>query len=249
MALWPPCERVARWRGEAAPVAYGGTMSAPAEQAHAVEAVDGTTVAGRAQTAIDHGADAVALLTLAALPGPFLPWTAFSMRPAAIAAVLTEIVLGDREVIVELGSGNSTIYMARLIRQRASGAHILSVDHDREWAERTRLALKREGLSHVATVVDAPLRNGWYDPTAIPSTEGVDLLVIDGPPAYQPGTGRSREPALDHFAAALTADATIILDDARRPGEQAVIAAWEARHNRAFTLQPGGHALSAPHLV
>lgn len=224
-------------------------MSAPAEQAHEVEVVEGLGGAGDSQAAVDHAADAVALLTLAALPGPFLPWTAFSMRPAAIAAVLTEIVLGDREVIVELGSGNSTIYMARLIRQRASGAHILSVDHDAEWAARTRASLEREGLSHVATVVNAPLRNGWYDPACLPAMESVDLLVVDGPPAYEPGTGRSREPALDHFAAALTADATIILDDARRPGEQAVIAAWEARHNRAFTLQPGGHALSAPHLV
>ncbi len=190
--------------------------------------------------------DALALGQLAALPGRFLPWTDYSMRPAAIVAVLTEVVLAGRQRVVELGSGNSTVYLARLARQHELAIHITSVDHDEQWAAATRAALAREDLAGLVEVVHAPLVDGWYDRAVLPATAGVDLLVIDGPPAFAPGLGLAREPALDHFAPLLTADATVILDDAHRPGEQQVMAAWRARHGRVFHVEAGGYGVSSP---
>ncbi len=203
----------------------------------------------RASAAEDAALDALAMARLAPLSGLYLPWTSFSMRAAAIVDLLNEITLWDRRLIVECGSGNSTIYMARLLRKRGGAARLVSIEHEPTWAEATRKALKAEGLTGVAEVIDAPLSDGWYAKAAIPDLTDVGLLVVDGPPAYTEETQLSREPALDHFAPMLAADATIVLDDARRPGEQAVLAAWAERHDRTFELQPGGHAISASHLV
>src|SRR4051812_48145221 len=115
-----------------------------------------TAIPRRVQRMEDDGCDAVALQALGALAGLFLPWTGFSMRPSAILAVLSDIAINDRRRIVECGSGNSTVYAARLLAERGAGS-IVTVDHDASWAQLTRRALAREGLSQWATVIHAPL--------------------------------------------------------------------------------------------
>jgi hypothetical protein len=52
---------------------------------------------------------------LAMLPGAYLPWSAGTMRPAVFVTVCNDIVLNDRRRIVELGSGISTVLLARLL--------------------------------------------------------------------------------------------------------------------------------------
>jgi rhodanese-related sulfurtransferase len=192
--------------------------------------------------------DARALQALAALPGPFLPWTSWSMRPAAILAVVTDVGIHDRRAVVECGSGNSTVFTARLLAQRGAEAHVHSLEHEAGWAQRTREALAREDLEPWATVTHAPLRDGWYARGAIPEIERVDLLVVDGPPGWDPVAEReipgAREPALDEFATRLAPGATVILDDSGRTGEQRVLAAWEARHGLRFRAEPGGYAVA-----
>lgn len=192
--------------------------------------------------------DAMALQALAALPGRFLPWTSWSMRPTAILAVLSDIVNEDRRAIVECGSGNSTVYAARLLAQRGAEAHVHSLEHDAGWLQRTREALAAEGLDEWATVTHAPLRDGWYDRDVLPAVDRIDLLVVDGPPGWDAATDQeipgAREPALDAFAGRLVPGATVILDDSDRPGEQRVLAAWEARHPVRFHAEPGGYAVA-----
>jgi predicted O-methyltransferase YrrM len=200
----------------------------------------------RARNFEDAPGDSIAMQALATLPGSFLPWTSFAMRPEAILAILTDIEINERKALVECGSGNSTVYSARLLRVRGEG-HLTSIDNDPDWAALTRRLLEREGLSEWATVVDAPLVNGWYDKTKIPAIADVDLLVVDGPPAFRADIRRAREEALDHFAGQMTLNSTVILDDARRKGEQIVMEQWTDRHGRKFRTERGGHAISAPH--
>lgn len=192
--------------------------------------------------------DATALQALAALSGPFLPWTSFSMRPAAILAVVTDVALNDRRSIVECGSGNSTVFLARLLAQRGGAGHVHSIDHDARWAEATREALRREGLEHLADVSHAPLVDGWYDRGALPAVEAVDLLVVDGPPGWDVAAGApipgAREPALDVFRERLAPGATVVLDDIDREGERRIVAAWEGRHGLRFRLERGGYAIA-----
>jgi hypothetical protein len=63
-----------------------------------------------------------------------------------------------------------------------------------------------------------------------------DLLVVDGPPACDPGHGTRRAPALPRFGERLVVGATVMLDDISRPGEREVIARWEASTDWRFVL-------------
>jgi predicted O-methyltransferase YrrM len=187
--------------------------------------------------------DAQALQALAPLSGPFLPVTSSTMRPAAILAVASDIVINQRRTIVECGSGNSTIFAARALRQEGIDGHIHSVDHDPEWAAVAARAVARENLNQWATVICAPLVNGWYDISLLPEVGGIDLLVVDGPPSFTPEKELARAPALDVFWDRLTPGATIILDDSGRRGEKRVIATWRKRRGVELRHQRGGHAV------
>jgi predicted O-methyltransferase YrrM len=167
--------------------------------------------------------------------GGYLPWTEGAMSPAGLARVCNEIVFGEREAIVELGGGISTLVIARLLRER--GGRIDSVEHDPRWADLVRSQIRREGLEQVASVIEAalrahPLGRGgapWYDETALDCLPPrIDLLLVDGPPGYGEGMAESRYPALPVLAERLGSGALVILDDVERPGEQAILDAWEA---------------------
>ena len=198
----------------------------------------------RCRELFDDTLDARSLQGLAPLAGAFLPWTSSTMRPAAILAVVSEIVINQRRTIVECGSGNSTVFVARVLAQHEIDGHVHSLDHDGDWAALTARAIGREQLERFATVTHAPLVDGWYDRTRVPACSDIDLLVIDGPPAYERGLEMAREPALDFFWDRLAPGATIILDDASRDAERQVMAAWQNRHRVRFRLQPGGHAVA-----
>jgi hypothetical protein len=66
--------------------------------------------------------------------------------------------------------------------------------------------------------------------------EQVDLLIVDGPPAHEPGHGRRRAPALAAFGPLLPETATVILDDVNRPGERDVLTAWESETSWRFSV-------------
>ncbi|MGI9021102.1 MAG: class I SAM-dependent methyltransferase [Solirubrobacterales bacterium] len=178
--------------------------------------------------------------------GGFLPWSEGSMSPAGLATVATEISLAERRTILELGSGVSTIVLARLAREL--GGRIWAVEHHPGWAGWVRRALERDGLSDIATVIDAPLAPHpaalegapWYSPQALQQApaEGIELLLVDGPPGYGEGMERSRYPALPVLGDRLAPGALVVLDDAQRPGEAEILSAWEEAEGFAFDRRP-----------
>lgn len=169
--------------------------------------------------------------------GPYLPWNSGAMRPGGLVEVCNEIVLGDRRRVLELGSGASTLLLARLLAQR--GGTLEAVEHDERWAAWVTAQLARESLDAIAGVTHAALEPSphatgdlhWYaaDPVASVLDRGpFDLLIVDGPPAHEQGQELARFPALGAVTDALTPDAVVILDDIVRPGERAVLDRWEA---------------------
>ena len=86
----------------------------------------------------------------------------------------------------------------------------------------------------------------WYAAAAVAELpEIVDLLVVDGPPAAEPGTEHARYPALPALAGRLAEGATVILDDLPRPGEMAVLERWESEFDLAFQRRaPQGIAMA-----
>jgi len=171
--------------------------------------------------------------------GNYLPWSTGAMRPAGLVRVCNEVVQRRRTRIVECGSGVSTVVLGRLLRQCGGGATIVALEHDAGWVALVTDMLRRESLLDVAHVVHAPLEGDppWYAGSALTKMPAdVDLLVVDGPPAYAPGKGRRRAPALAAFAPRLTDTATVVLDDANRAGEREVLAGWEAATSWRFSV-------------
>jgi predicted O-methyltransferase YrrM len=171
-----------------------------------------------------------------------LPWSAWALEPRALDLLCDRVRAGRREV-VECGSGVSTVLLARALRD-AGGGRLSAIEHDPAWAATVRELLDRDGLGKVATVIEAPLvphplsraACGWYDPRAagrLP-TSGIELLLVDGPPAAEPGLGEARYPALPALAERLAPAALVALDDVDRPGEATVLAAWERETGYRF---------------
>lgn len=148
--------------------------------------------------------------------------------------VLNEIVFAERREVVELGSGASTLVLARLLRER--GGRLTSVEHSPDWAAIVRRQLEREGLTDVARLAEAPLAEHprgwdgaqWYAASALDELprSGIELLLVDGPPGYGERAARSRYPALPALAERLAPGALVILDDLQRPGEQEIVERW-----------------------
>lgn len=186
-------------------------------------------------------ADLGALARLAPLMSDFLPNTAHELRPAALAAVIDEVVIGSRTVLVECGCGASSVILARLLAKRGFG-HLLSIEHDERTAAFVASQLRREGLGHVARVVFAPLTEHpaalgalhWYSPQLVHDEVSayveryglVDLLLVDGPASGDDEEQLTRYPAMPVLRGVLTPGAVVLVDDVDRPGEQAVLARW-----------------------
>lgn len=171
--------------------------------------------------------------------GRYLPWTTGTMRPAGMVVACNEIVHRRRRRIVECGSGVSTVVFARLLRELGAPATITSLEHDAGWADLVNGWLRAESLDGIARVLHAPLEGDppWYARTAVGELPAqIDLLVVDGPPAFEPGHGVRRAPALPVLGPILTSDATVVLDDAQRPGEREVVARWESTTPWRFTV-------------
>ncbi|TXL65955.1 class I SAM-dependent methyltransferase [Zeimonas arvi] len=164
------------------------------------------------------------------LPKALPPMRGWAASPDFLLLLANEIL--DREVrtVLECSSGSSTVIAARCLQLRGRG-HVYSLEHDPQYADKTRALLKEHRLQEWATVIDAPLvtREGetpWYSLSNLPATlDNVDLLVIDGPPG---GLGPlARYPALPRLHERLAASSTIILDDASREGEQRILERWK----------------------
>jgi len=149
--------------------------------------------------------------------------------PSMLEALhLTEAVGAD--VVVELGSGASTVWLGYVLEE--IGGRLVSLEHDEHFAQRTRAALSRHGLESVVDLRLAPLiplqigeeSFDWYDPAALEGLHDVDVAFVDGPPK---ATGPlARYPALPLLAPLLVPGGLLVLDDSDRAEEQAVLARW-----------------------
>ena len=158
------------------------------------------------------------------------PSGAFAMDARALAE-LTDVVRSCApRLVVELGSGTSTVWVARLLA--GTGARMVSIDHDEHYAQATRRQLHDHGLDDVAHVRVAPLvdredGSRWYDLAAIADLDGIDLLIVDGPPGYI--GPYARRPALEEMRPRLSAQPVVALDDIVRDEEQQILTEWLER--------------------
>ncbi|SMF58782.1 Methyltransferase domain-containing protein [Tistlia consotensis] len=176
-----------------------------------------------------------------ARPLPLLRGWAAS--PDVLLVLLRRVRSARPRTIVECGSGVSTIVQAQACRLNGVG-HVYSLDHDPAFAAATRRTLSDFGLAEWATVIDAPLveravagqRCRWYDLGGLSEDLAIDLLFVDGPPAL-PHAEQARFPAGPLLFPRLAPGASVILDDAGRPGEQVIVRRWA----EAFSFAERSH--------
>lgn len=175
------------------------------------------------------------LVDAALASGPPLEITDWSLDRNALEVVLAEVDAGA-QTILECGSGISTILVGRLLRDRRRGS-LHSLEHDPGWVTLGRSQLAAEGLDAYVRIIEAPLEPNpkaaqgcpWYARSSLAELPrgGVDLLLVDGPPAPAGSLERSRYPALPVLAPRLAANARVILDDVERAGEAWVLQRWQ----------------------
>ena len=155
-------------------------------------------------------------------------WAAF---PKFCETVIEYVQLVKPKIIVEAGSGVSTIISGYSLQKFSSG-QVISLDHDQNFGNKTKNELVKHGLQDIGRVQYAPLVNHdidgqdwiWYDLSNFDKSIKIDLLSIDGPPVKtQP---LSRYPALPLLYEYLSEKAIIILDDAARDSEQKIVDMW-----------------------
>ena len=147
--------------------------------------------------------------------------------------VLVDLVITERpSLVVECGSGASTLWLALAMRRFKIDGRIIALDHDPVFAGKTRDFLARHDVHDLAEVRDAPLESfsldgetySWYAKRAWEDLTGIDLLFVDGPPAT---TGhQARYPALPLLSGSLSPVATAVLDDLVVPDMQNVLRLW-----------------------
>jgi predicted O-methyltransferase YrrM len=165
------------------------------------------------------------LVSMPALGG----WAATA--PSVIYLVETVLAESRPPVVVECGSGTSTVWLAAAVRRRGDG-RVVALEHDASYGEQTRRDLVRHGLEDVATVVDAPIIDcttsvgtaPWYDVNALGDLSGITLLFVDGPPGST--APHARRPAFELLADRLADDAIVVLDDTHRSAEREIVEAW-----------------------
>lgn len=158
----------------------------------------------------------------------------WSASPDVLVELITATTERRPSVILEFGSGLSTLMIASALA-KVGGGRVVSIDHDAEFAARTRRQLEARGLAAFGEVRVAPITDQqidgelrpWYDVAAIGEVEGIGIAFVDGPPAaIRPDV---RYPALSWLWPRLEKGAVVFLDDAGRHAEREIAQRW-ARH-------------------
>jgi predicted O-methyltransferase YrrM len=158
-----------------------------------------------------------------------LPEQGYAANPDFLAELVHVIDQRGPKRVLELGSGVSTIVLAAGLRGEGQ---VLSLDHDRMYAQQTREQLSYHGVE--ATVIDAPLApvliagRTWQWYTLPEGISDIDMLVVDGPPG---NTGPlARYPALPLLYPLLSPGAVICVDDGIRADEREMVRMWLNEH-------------------
>ncbi|MBA4040741.1 MAG: hypothetical protein C0456_18685 [Hyphomonas sp.] len=154
--------------------------------------------------------------------------------------IVDEIETRQPQVVVELGSGATSLVIAKALSLHGRGC-LHSYDQHEPFVRQMEEWLAEHELA--ARFYHAPLGERdlawpglWYDLPEIPAT--IDMLIIDGPPwAVHPFARGMAERLFDR----VVSGGIVLLDDAARPGERIVARRWRRKWTDFnFTFEGGG---------
>lgn len=164
------------------------------------------------------------------------PMRLWAVSPDALVLLVQEMLVVKPTLVVECGSGVSTLWMALAAKQHGLDLRIVALDHEEEYAEKTNRMLRLHGVDDIASARLAPLvdvaaaddAQPWYDPAVLTDLRDIGVLFVDGPPAT---TGPlSRLPAVPQLWDRLAPTASVVVDDFIREDEQIMVDRWLQAH-------------------
>ena len=192
---------------------------------------------------------AISLLDKLLKDGPYFPIASPTLNMFSMLQVVNDAVVNRRKCYVEFGAGISTLVMARLKRLNNLDIQIVSIDSDQEWLKLVEGFLKNENLESYVQLVYAPLvendiylskKTDWYNRDAIDralaSHPKPDLVLVDGPFAYNEELMYARFPAYSYLKEKMSDSFTIFLDDINRKGETEILEYWEKESGLEKTI-------------
>jgi predicted O-methyltransferase YrrM len=164
---------------------------------------------------------------------PLPPMEKAAITPELALRLATRIAEDNPALVVEMGSGISTLVAGYSLQKNGCG-RLISLEHDAFYAQQTSKLVERHHLRSYVEVLHAPLtsidiqggRYSWYDRSILRMIEprSIGVLLVDGPPG--PLQKLARYPVLPVLYEYLRDDALIMVDDADRQDEREMIDRW-----------------------
>ena len=174
-----------------------------------------------------------------------IAYTSSSMRMSSLHLIVNDIIVNDKSSIIEFGSGISTLAIASLLSKNGKGK-CTTIEGSTEWANIISGILEMNQLQSYVNIIVAPIVpyqgkifSSWYEEHEINKkieNKRFDLVIIDGPEAYQEASKYNRYKALPFIMPYLTDKFSVFLDDANRIGEKSIIEKWEKEYNLSFRM-------------
>lgn len=158
------------------------------------------------------------------------------------ARYLIQKIKSKRPVnVVELGSGTSTLIIAKTLEKLGYKYSLVSFDSDKEFLEQTKKLMLAENIYDEMKVklVFSPIKNlainnnlyRWYDLKDFEfDFDKIDLLFVDGPVGNL--CKNARYPAVEIMKKYLKEGSVLILHDAKRIDEKEIVKMWKKENNK-----------------
>ena len=105
--------------------------------------------------------------------------------------------LNNSLTVFEFGSGNSTLYLSKMVR------NVISVEHNKQWYNRLVKTLP----DNVEVIYRDVAENESYEKSCLEFNKSYDIIFVDG---------QKRNECISHGIKALSNNGIIILDDSER---------------------------------
>lgn len=170
------------------------------------------------------------------------PLRGWACSPDVLLRLHTYIIETQPKVVVEFGSGASTLVIADALSQNGVGK-LFSIDHSKYYCAETLSELERNHLQSWVDLrvgalepwneahlnpKDASNPSLWYPKSVLQDIENVDLIWVDGPPGNT--CPYSRYPALPALSTKLTENIEVWMDDTIRQVEKDICKDWSQRY-------------------
>ncbi|MDW7662841.1 MAG: class I SAM-dependent methyltransferase, partial [Bacillota bacterium] len=158
------------------------------------------------------------------------PLRGWATSPDVLLRLHEHIRLTRPKLVVEFGSGASTLVIADALCQNGMG-RLVTLEHNSFYAEKTQGYLDREDLAELVDIRVGELepwshphlnQTGepllWYPEALVKDLKSIALLLVDGPPGNT--CQYARYPAVPAMAGKLARKAEVWMDDTGRQDEK-----------------------------